>query len=108
MAVGPFVVAWDIDERVLELIEPSLDLGIDGVIAGFLATFGIAAVNAEGGFEGVCGGDHVLETCFILRHVVGHAAHDEELEGFGFGSGGRAEGEQEGEGGEEAMKHRGR
>ncbi len=107
VAVGPFVVAGDIDEGVLELIEPSLDLGIDGVIAGFLAAFGIAAVNAESGFGGVGGGDDVLKAGFILRHVVGHAAHDQELEGFGFGTGGGAEGKEEGEGGEEAREHGG-
>jgi hypothetical protein len=39
-------------------------------------------MHAEGGRELVCGGNDIFETLSVGRHVVGHAAHNQKLEGI--------------------------
>jgi hypothetical protein len=66
---------------MLELIEPPEDFRIHRVITGLLAGFGVATMHAECRTHLIRRRDDVLKSRLILRHVVGHAAHHEKLEG---------------------------
>ena len=82
VTVSPFVVTRNVDEWVREALEAIQNDGVGLVIAGGHPIFGVAHMNAEGRGEFVGGGDDVFETVRIRRHVIGHATHDEKLEGF--------------------------
>src|SRR5262245_48212969 len=76
----PFVVAKNVDERVLESLELPVSLLEHFVRAWRAAGFDIAVMNNERNLRPIDLGDHIRERIGRVELVVGHVTDQRELE----------------------------
>ena len=82
VAVRPFVVAGQIDQRRLEAVEHFAGAHIDVVVAGGNAAFDVADMHRERRPQRIDAGDQALH----MRNMglaIGHVAHCGETEAIG-------------------------